>query len=193
MRAISSLRASSASAMRSSSRPRSRGATLLHAGNALRRGLYGTVHVGGVAARNLGDRLPLCRIFHAQKRTGQLSTQAPSINIRAGRISVGVSAFGFGRCKRLFSYGHRCALPARISPSRIWSCFHGGKKSMYVVGYNDIGATVGTWQALVPSVLAVGSRLLRREERNMDTIELDPRLRHATGFLGQTAVDADRR
>jgi hypothetical protein len=42
--------------------------------------------------------------------------------------------------------------------------FQGGKKSMYVLGYSDIGAAVGIRQALVPPFLAVGSRLVRREE-----------------------------
>ena len=51
---------------------------------------------------------------------------------------------------------------------------------MYVLGYSDIGAAVGIRQALVPPFLAARWRL--------DTLELDPRLRHAAGFLGQTPL-----
>ena len=54
-----------------------------------------------------------------------------------------------------------------------------------MLGYSDIGAAVGASQAIVPPFLAVGSRQLRREEIGMDTLELDPRLRHATAFLGK--------
>jgi hypothetical protein len=58
---------------------------------------------------------------------------------------------------------------------------------MYVVGYNDIGATVGTWQ----SAWAVGPRrgVAPHEVggKSVDTLELDPRLRHASGFLGRPA------
>jgi hypothetical protein len=57
-----------------------------------------------------------------------------------------------------------------------------------VLEYSDTGTTVGIRQALVPPFLAVGSRLLRREEMDMDTLELDSRLRYATRFLGKARL-----
>jgi hypothetical protein len=90
---------------------------------------------------------------------------------------------GFGKNWRLFGNGHRCT-PARSIEwdSTLFQC---GKRSICVLGYSDIGAAVGASQAIVPPFLAVGSRQLRREEIGMDTLELDPRLRHATAFLGK--------
>ena len=59
---------------------------------------------------------------------------------------------------------------------------------MYVIGYSDIGAAVGIKQALVPPFLAARWRLFGWEGMDVDTLELDPRLRHAAGFLGQTPL-----
>ena len=61
VRASSSLRASIASAILSSSLPRSRGTTFFQVAKALSAAATARIDIGGIAARHLGDRRALGR------------------------------------------------------------------------------------------------------------------------------------
>src|SRR5580698_9005720 len=54
-----------------------------------------------------------------------------------------------------------------------------GATALYVFGYIDTGAAFPSWQA---------AALDTPGGAKMDTIELDPRLRHAAGYLGRTPL-----
>ena len=120
MRASSSTRASTASAIFCSMRPRSRGTTLLQLGKALRRGLDGPIDVLGAAARDAGDDAGDCREFSTAIRSPEaLSTQLPSISIcmrlpeAAGALLIATAIAGSSLTSSLL--GGTC----RIMPTRL--------------------------------------------------------------------------
>jgi len=91
VRASSSLRVSKESAMRSSRRPRSRGPVLLQVGKAFAAAATAASTSAALprGTSPIGERLAGFSTLRTAPET--LSTQAPSISIRAWRFSVAVS------------------------------------------------------------------------------------------------------